>query len=315
MRILNEKEIKELDSFTDWICMCCHLHISSDSPELDMSKWSVVKPTLGKRNSGMSLFSKSNAARLKKIMEVDDNKNKITKDNKHQEHENMNYDTQKSDLIIDKATPSKSPSPDKVIIKSSSNSTSKKVKEMPEKEADKKEIEIPPVIAEPSSPEDLPYLDDFDDGSSSEGEIEKEEEKEKEEEEKEKVWGHDDDNDDDCNLIMSLPQQRFSKSGKFCKEIEMDDFDISSPKKKRSQIKKVKQAPLSPPVKISNTKNVKKNAKAKGKSAVELSSSPPADVLPPVNTAVDEVYYFSQYVQVSRYHPYCIVLYFIVLPM
>lgn len=298
MRILNEKEVKELDSFTDWICMCCHLHISSDSPELDISKWSIVKPALGKRvNSGMSLFSKTNAARLKKIMEVDDdvNNNNATKSNKYREHENMNNDNQKSDAVIQKAAIIQkagldaTTSPDKVSGKSSSTSSTKKAKEIcDQKEADKKESESLPVIADPSSPEDLPYLDDFDDGSSSEEEKEKGEEK---------VWEKDDDNDDDCNLIMSLPQQRFPNSGNLCKDIEMADSDIASPRKRRPPTKKVKQAPLSTPVKILNSKSVKKNAKRKP--SIDLNSSPPADILPPVNTAVDEVYYFSQYVQVS----------------
>lgn len=276
--------------------MCCHLHISSDPPPLGRSDWSIVKPSIGKRpNSNNIFFSKGNSNRLKSVIQSLDlsQGSRIDEININSKHGIQSYATAlKSSPNGDLTKPQCAASGKctKDIMKDISKDHESKEASA----ATAKEMKATPVPVT-SSAIDLPYLDDFDDSSSTE-----------ENNIEERKNDFDTDDDDECNLILTLANPRNSPSKK-SKSIA-ETLTTRKPetcrvtgsflqKKNRAVGPKVPEIPLSP-VAPSSCSKKKKNAKQKNP-VLDYISASPSIVLPPVNTAVDEVYYFSQYVQAS----------------
>jgi hypothetical protein len=281
-----------LDSSTDWVCMCCHLHISSDPPSLSRSDWSIVKPSIGKRpNSNNIFFSKGNTSRLKSISQsVDQSQSSRTDqidiDIKHnvQSYATSLKSSPNGDL---------SKTPFAASGKSAKHIRKECLKDRESRAASaaitKESRTVPAAVRSPTI--DLPYLDDFDDTSSTE------------ENNNEGIKAAiETDNDEDCNLILTLtnPRNTVSKRSKNSTE-NSNPRKMDCQKKRRASGSKVPEisSPSLVVVPFSCTKK-KRNSRQKCAVPDDISASDGA-ILPPVNTAVDEVYYFSQYVQVSQH--------------
>ena len=288
LRILNEREFKELDSLTDWICMCCHLQESHFSPSLDSSDWPIVKPAIGVRpNSNNIYFSKSNVPSFKSSINLVE-KSALRK--KFHGDIDVQYCPEESCLpstFSPRVNAVRSPH---AVSKNMKTSAPQKEISFQREYSMKKEV-LSGVV---SVPEDLPYLDDFDDGSSSEEER-----------------ALDDLDDDDCHLIIALPTARYSpiksaakkKSLASLKSKKLSDCLLTelAPRKRLKNMQKVTETEIStfPMSRNTSLKGSKKDNKRKKAATLE---SQGGAALPPVNTAVDEVYYFSQYVQVCSQH-------------
>ena len=277
--------------------MCCHLHISSEPPPLGRSEWSIVKPSIGKRpNSNNIFFSRGTTGRLKSLTQSVDNSqisSRTEQNNIELKHNIQSYPTSlKSSPNTDLSKPT---------FAASGKSTKEISKEIYKERESKgasaaitKESKTVPVAAA-SPPIDLPYLDDFDDSSSPE-----------EDNNEENKAAMETDNDDDCNLILTLanPRNTVSKKSKNTAEIQSPrKLDSRTQKKRRASRTKVPEtsspAPApTPAVQPSSCTKKKRNSRQKNAVFDDISASD-GTLLPPVNTAVDEVYYFSQYVQVT----------------
>jgi hypothetical protein len=288
LRILNEKEFKELDSLTDWICMSCHLQESHFSPSLESSDWSIVKPAIGNASSNNIYFSKSNIPRLKLPNSLVEKSAARKKSHGAVDEIDLKYCPEESCLpstFSPRGDTARSP-----LAASKNMKASTSHKEIPfQRELLVKKEVVSGVV---SVPEDLPYLDDFDDGSSSE---------------EERLPDNVD--DDDCNLLITLPSARFSpmkngakkKSLTNIKSKKSSDCILSEivPRKRLKNMQRDVETEISSTISGQNASTRGSKKGSKRSKAAELESRNGA-ALPPVNTAVDEVYYFSQYVQVCR---------------
>ena len=285
LRILTADEVEELDTLIDWVCMSCRSGLSSDPPSLDSRQWCIAKPTTSRKPKSSIYNSKATNAKLKAFLKGGPG----------------SLNTQHLSAAV-KSSPKAKVERIMELVKETTVTSKPALKNVSQKSAESP-VFVPMV--------GLPYLDDFDDSGSDE----------------EKIIVTVDD-DDDCNLLISLPS-RYAPPKK--KKIK-----VKLPIKKQIYVKadsKVVMSPATPYiVKIPQSLqlDVKRDRKystkkleafssiadvcskaskkgMKGKKGVNWSTTGgPSSVpeasgtfLPPVNTVVDEVYYFSQYVQVS----------------
>ena len=306
IRILSSGEIKELDNLNDWICMSCKQKITSAPPSLDRRQWCIVKPTINNyRHKPIIFNSKATSIRLKAPL-----KNETVGN----ETNCQNYEKKQNVSLSVKSTPVPGPLLEKF------QTSEPIIKSNVIRKYDEKVTKSNRLSKSPDSPifkrldGGLPYFDDFDDGSSTESIAE------------EMV-----DDDDDCNLIITLPPKycpdknylqlklpgkpkqilkrikkrnimKFSESKIILDKIYAPQNDT---KIKKSVPEKVDDLKLSSynSVQTICTKRPKNALKVKNflgsKSGISDVRDPTGGYLPPVNTAVDEVYYFAQYVQVN----------------
>ena len=314
IRVLSSGEIKELDNLNDWICMSCKQNITSAPPHLDSRQWCIVKPTINNyRHKANQFSSKATNMRLKAPLKNETIGN---------ETNCQNYEKKQNLSISVKSTPAPLLERFKTAEPIYRNIVNRK--------HDEKTIKTDRLSKSPDSPifkrldGGLPYLDDFDDGSSTES-----------------VCDKIIDDDDDCNLIITLPPKYCpdknylqlklpGKPKQILKRVKKRNVMNSSENKiihdniyaSQDDIKTKKNTTIKENnLKISvyngiETVGVKrpKNAlKEKillvSKSGIKEVCDPTGSCLPPVNTAVDEVYYFAQYVQVcSHDRVFCSVL-------
>ena len=302
LRILNSEEVKELDSLIDWVCMSCRLGLSAAPPLLDNRLWTKAKPTITKRSNNL-FNSKPMTSKVKPFI-----KTGSSSDNWDADFNNEM--TGNDDQLI--CLKSSRGSPGSISAVKGLNEE----KEKQSKIVRKKDIDDSPVFM----PLDggLPYLDDFDDGDSDDND-----------DNENKI-----DDDEDCNLFITLPakftpkksmihnlklpgkpKQIFKKSGNGKKGIQFDDFAFENKIQisQTSQIIKKNQkneCEILESAEVVCSRRRGKGLKGlkgpKGKRGGRMTlgemENSKGEYLPPVNTAVDEVYYFAQYVQVYMFN-------------
>lgn len=174
----------------------------------------------------------------------------------------------------------------------------------------------------------LPYLDDFDDSCSTESECNKFAHNIKNEI-KNDINYNNNDNDDDCNLIITLPTKNYTNKSNPPLKLHGKSKQVPNKNDKKNKIIGINTNTIQPVYK-NNSKNNSKNRKKSNGNKIDIINSSEiytenvctnkfkndlknkkkkgpksgtqdsqGSYLPPVNTVVDEVYYFAQYVQVS----------------
>lgn len=269
--------------------MCCKLQEIHFSPSLDSSDWPIVKPAIGVRpNSNNIYFSKSNVPTFKSSINLVE---KSAARKKFLGEIDVKFCPEESCLpstFSPRVNAVRSPH---AVSKNMKTSASQKEISFQREHSMKKEV-LSGVV---SVPEDLPYLDDFDDGSSSEEER-----------------ALDDLDDDACNLIIALPTARYSpiknatkkKSLTNLKSKKLSDCLLTelAPRKRLKNMQKVITETEISTFPMGRNTSLKGSKKDNKRNNAALLESQGGAALPPVNTAVDEVYYFSQYVQVCSQH-------------